>query len=226
MDVRDAIRQRKSIRAFKPDPVPDDILHEILELCQRSPSGTNTQPWHTYVCTGEVMQGLSDEVLKVAAEGGGHSYEDAEYYPAKWKDVHRDRRRGVGWGLYGLLGIQKGDREASTRQAMRNFKFFDAPVGLFITVDTYLMYGSWCDAGMYAQSIMLAAKGYGLDTCPQAAWVPFRDIVMKHLDIPDDQVLVTGMSLGYADPDAIENTLVSDREDVANVVHYRGFAKG
>ena len=223
MNVLDAIRERKSIRAFKPDPVPADVLADILALCQRSPSGTNTQPWHTYVCTGAVMQALTDEVLEVAGQGGGYSYDETKYYPAKWKDIHRDRRRGVGWGLYGLLGIQKGDREGSTRQAMRNFKFFDAPVGLFITVDSYLLYGSWCDAGMYAQSIMLAAKGHGLDTCPQAAWIPFRDSVMKHLEIPDDQVLVTGMSLGYADPDAIENTLVSDREDVANVVHYRGF---
>ena len=223
MDVLDAIQNRKSIRAFKPDPVPDQVLRDILAVSQRAPSGTNTQPWHTYVCTGAVQQALTEEVLKVAAEGGGYSYDEVDYYPAKWKDYHNARRRGVGWGLYGLRGIQKGDREASARQAMRNFKFFDAPVGLFVTTESYLTYGSWCDAGMYAQTIMLAAKGHGLDTCPQAAWIPFRDIVMKHLRIPDDQVLVTGMSLGYADPDAIENTLVSEREDVDDVVHYRGF---
>ncbi|MEM9139747.1 MAG: nitroreductase [Pseudomonadota bacterium] len=223
MDVLEAIKSRKSIRAFKPDPVPGDVLAELLELSQRAPSGTNTQPWHTYVCTGAVQQRLSDAVLKMAGEGQGISYGEADYYPDRWKDIHNDRRRGVGWGLYGLLGIEKGDREASARQGARNFLFFDAPVGLFITVDAYLRKGSWADAGMYAQTIMLAAKGFGLETCPQAAWIPFREAVMKELEIPDDQVLVTGMSLGYANWDAIENTLVSEREDVANVVHYRGF---
>ena len=223
MNVLDAIQNRKSIRAFKPDPVPKDVLAELMAIAQRSPSGTNTQPWHAYVCTGAVKQNLSEEVLARAADGKGLSFFEADHYPEKWKDIHNQRRRGVGWGLYGLLGIQKGDREGTARQAARNFTFFDAPVGIFITMDRYLKNGSWTDAGMYAQTIMLAAKGFGLDTCPQAAWIPFRDTVMKHLHIPDDEVLVTGMSLGYADPDAIENTLVSDREDVANVVHYRGF---
>ena len=102
-------------------------------------------------------------------------------------------------------------------------QFFDAPVGLFVTTDTYLGRGSWSDAGMYLQTIMLAAKGFGLDTCPQAAWIPYQTPVFKHLGIPPDQALVSGMSLGYADPNAIENTLISDREALTNVVHYRGF---
>jgi nitroreductase len=122
-----------------------------------------------------------------------------------------------------LLGIVKGDREGVTRQGGWNFKFFDAPVGLFITIDAYLARGNWADAGMYAQTIMLAAKGFGLDTCPQAAWIAYQEPVFHHLGIPDDQVLVTGMSLGYADHDAIENTLVSDREAVKNVAHFHGF---
>lgn len=223
MDVLEAILSRKSIRAFKPDPVPKETIDKILEISQRAPSGTNTQPWHTYVCTGAVRQAISDDVIEMAKSGGGKGYEDYDYYPAKWKDIHRDRRRGVGWGLYGLLGIQKGDREASTRQAMRNFLFFDAPVGIFVTCDSYLTRGSWSDTGMYLQTIMLAAKGFGLDTCPQAAWIPYQEAVLKHLGVPDDQVLVSGMSLGYADPDKIENTLVSEREAVENVVRYCGF---
>ena len=108
-------------------------------------------------------------------------------------------------------------------QGMRNFRFFDAPVGLFITVDSYLLRGSWSDAGMYIQTIMLAARGFGLHTCPQAAWIPYQEPIFRHLQIPDDQVLVSGMSLGYVDPDAIENTLVADREDLANVMHMHGF---
>ena len=223
MHVLEAIESRKSIRAFTDQPVSRETVEQLLEISQRAPSGTNTQPWHVYACTGAVQQAISDDVLAMAARGESSGYEAYDYYPAKWKDIHRDRRRGVGWALYGLLGIEKGDREASARQGARNFKFFDAPVGLFITTDSYLGRGSWADAGMYVQTLMLAARGLGLHTCPQAAWIQFQAPIFKHLNIPEDQSLVTGMSLGYADESAIENTLVSDREDVANVATLMGF---
>lgn len=223
MDVIEAIKSRTSIRAFTDQPVAKETIAELLNISQRAPSGTNTQPWHVHVCTGAVRQAITDEVLALAAEGKGGKYEDYDYYPPVWNDVHRDRRRGVGWGLYGLLGIQKGDREGSARQGARNFQFFDAPVGMFITTDSYLGRGSWADTGMYIQTLMLAAKGLGLDTCPQAAWIQFQKPIFRHLGIPDDQVLVSGMCLGYADPDAIENTLISEREDIANVATYSGF---
>lgn len=223
MHVLDAIQERKSIRAFKPDPVPRDTLEKILEISQRAPSGTNTQPWHVYLCAGSVKAAITEDVLELAKNGQGKSYADFNYYPETWNDTHRDRRRGVGWSLYGLLGIVKGDREGASRQSQRNFKFFDAPVGLFVTTDSYLALGNWADVGMYIQTIMLAAKGFGLDTCPQAAWIPFQEPIFRHMGIPDDQVLVSGMSLGYAEPDAIENTLVSAREEIANVAHYHGF---
>ncbi|MGI9422450.1 MAG: nitroreductase [Hyphomicrobiaceae bacterium] len=223
MNVLDAINSRKSIRAFKPDPVPKETIDKILEISQRAPSGTNTQPWHVYVCTGAVKQAITDDVLEMVKSGGGRDYPDYDYYPEKWKDHHNARRRGIGWQLYGLLGIVKGDREGSARQQMRNFRFFDAPVGLFITIEKYLARGNWADTGMYIQTIMLAAKGFGLDTCPQAAWIPFQEPVLKHLGVPDDQVLVSGMSLGFADLSKIENTLVSERETITDVVTYRGF---
>ncbi|MBG05728.1 MAG: nitroreductase [Pseudomonadota bacterium] len=223
MDVFEAIESRKSIRAFTDQPVEKELLDKLLQISQRSPSGTNTQPWYVYLCTGDVKQAITDDVLKMAAEGKSKKYEDYDYYPPVWRDVHQARRRAVGWGLYGLLGIEKGDREGSARQGARNFKFFDAPVGLFVTVDSYVTRGSWADAGMYIQTIMLAARGLGLHTCPQAAWIPLQEPVFKHLGIPDDQELVTGMSLGYADKDAIENTLVSEREDVSNVARFVGF---
>ncbi len=226
MDVLEAIQSRKSIRAFTDQPVSKAQVEELLRISQRAPSGTNTQPWHVYVCTGAVRQAITDDVLELARSGKGGKYEDYDYYPESWKDVHRDRRRAVGWALYGLVGVAKGDREGSARQAARNFLFFDAPVGLFITVDSYLGRGSWSDAGMYAQTIMLAARGMGLDTCPQAAWIPYQEPVFRHLGIPDDQALVTGMSLGYADQSKIENTLVSEREDLAKVAHFVGFGDG
>jgi nitroreductase len=223
MNVLDAITSRKSIRAFRPDPVPRETIEKILQAAQRAPSGTNTQPWHVHVCSGAVKQAITDDVLALARSGGGAKYEDYGYYPPEWKPVHRDRRRGVGWSLYGLLGIAKGDRVASARQSARNFLFFDAPVGLFVTVDSYLGRGNWADAGMYLQTIMLAAKEFGLDTCPQAAWIPYQKPVFKHLRIPEDQVLVSGMALGFADHSRIENTLVSEREALTNVARFHGF---
>ena len=135
MNVLDAITNRRSIRAFRPDPVPKETLEQILQIAQRAPSGTNTQPWHVYVCAGAVKQAITDDVLALVRSGGGKKYEDHGYYPADWKPEHRDRRRGVGWSLYSLLGIAKGDRVASARQGARNFQFFDAPVGLFVTTD-------------------------------------------------------------------------------------------
>ncbi|MDG2114179.1 MAG: nitroreductase [Actinomycetota bacterium] len=223
MDVLDAIRHRTSIRAFKPDPVPRETIEELLEIAQRSPSGTNTQPWHVYVCSGSVKEAITADVLAMAQAGTGGAYEDFDYYPAKWNDIHTQRRRGVGWSLYNLVGVEKGDREGSARQAMRNFLFFDAPVGIFVTTDSYLTRGSWAATGMYLQTIMLAAKGMGLDTCPQAAWIPYQEPVLRHLGVPEDQALVSGMSLGWADHDKIENTLVSEREDVQNVADFLGF---
>ena len=223
MDVLEAIATRKSIRAFTDQSVSLDVVKDIIEISQRAPSGTNTQPWHVHICTGEIRQAITDNVLALAANGESKPYEHYGYYPDSWLDIHRDRRRGVGWGLYGLLGIKKGDREAAARQGARNFEFFDAPIGLFITTDAYLALGSWADTGMYIQTIMLAARGFGLHTCPQAAWIQYQEPIFKHLNIPDSQVLVSGMSLGYADPDAIENTLVSDREVIDNVATFHGF---
>lgn len=223
MNVLDAIQSRKSIRAFTSDPVPKETLEKILEISQRAPSGTNTQPWYTYVCAGETRDAIQRDVLELASQGKAASYEKYDYYPSKWKDIHRDRRRGVGWGLYGLLGIQKGDREASARQGRRNFQFFDAPVGMFFTTDAYLGRGSWADVGLYMQTVMLAAREFGLHTCPQAAWIQFQEPIFRHLGIPDDQVLISGLSIGYADEQAIENTLVSEREELANVVKFVGF---
>ncbi len=223
MNVEDAIKSRKSIRAFQNKTVSRKTIEEILELSQRAPSGTNTQPWYVYICTGPVCDAISSDVLQMVKEGKGESYEHYDYYPEKWNEIHRDRRRGIGWALYGLLGIKKGDREASAKQGARNFTFFDAPVGLFFTTDSYLGKGSWADVGLYMQTVMLAARAFGLHTCPQAAWIPYQEPVMRHLNIPDSQSLVSGMSLGYADDSAIENTLVSEREQLSNVVKFVGF---
>jgi nitroreductase len=223
MKIEEAIRSRKSVRAFTDQPVEQETIQRILELSQRSPSGTNTQPWHAYVCTGSVKDAIVADVCDLFDQGKASKYEDFDYYPPVWEPVHRDRRRELGWDLYGLLGIEKGDRARTAEQSKRNFKFFDAPVGIFFTTDAYLGRGSWFDAGLYMQTVMLAARAEGLHTCPQAAWISFQEPIFKHLNIPKDQVLLSGLALGYEDTSAIENTLVSKREDISKVVHYSGF---
>jgi nitroreductase len=140
--------------------------------------------------------------------------EPYDYYPREWIAPYLNRRRKVGWSLYGLLGIEKNDKEGMHAQHGRNYSFFGAPVGLFFTVDRVMQEGSLLDTGMFLQSVMVAARGHGLDTCPQAAFLKFHQVIASVLHIPDNQMLVCGMSLGYADETSIENTLVTEREPV------------
>ncbi len=223
MNVTEAIESRKSVRAFRPAPVPKAVIEEILEVSMRAPSGTNTQPWHIYVCTGAQKQAVTDAVLDQIRAGNAAKYHDVGYYPERWSDLHNSRRRNVGWGLYSLLGIEREDKERRKSQALRNFSFFDAPVGIFVTIDDYLAKGNWTDVGLYLQTLMLAARDHDLHTCPQAAWVPYQDAVLKTIGAPEGQSLVAGIALGYEDTDKIENSLVSEREKLENVVRYLGF---
>ena len=223
MKIEDAIRSRSSIRAFTDTPVPRETVTRILETAQRAPSGTNTQPWHVYVAAGAVRDAITAEAHDIFLRGETDSYAEHDYYPDRWTDTHRDRRREVGWGLYGLLGIEKGDRAASMQQAARNYLLFDAPVGIFVTTENYLGKGSWFDVGLYVQTIMLAARAEGLHTCPQASWIVTPGPVLRHLNIPHDQALVVGVALGHADETAVENSLVSTRESVDNIAHFYGF---
>ena len=212
--VDTAITTRRSLRAFLPTPVPREVIEDILAVAARAPSGTNTQPWKVYVLTGAAKTELSRKIMAAhddPAERATHTEEYA-YYPTEWKSPFIDRRRKVGWDLYGLLGIGKTDKERMHAQHGRNYDFFDAPVGLMFTIDRIMRQGSWLDYGMFLQSIMVAARGRGLDTCPQAAFMQFHRIITAHIGAPENEQVVCGMSLGYADPNAIENMLVTERE--------------
>jgi nitroreductase len=217
-----AITSRRSIRAFLPTPVPRATIEEILAVAARAPSGTNTQPWHVYVLAGAAKERLSRRLAAAyddPIERASHSEEYA-YYPTEWKSPFIERRRKVGWDLYGLLGIAKTDKARMHAQHRRNYEFFGAPVGLMFTIDRLMRQGSWLDFGMFLQSVMIAARGLGLDTCPQAAFTPFHRLIMDELGAPAEEQLVCGMSLGHADPEAIENTLVTEREPVASFVRF------
>ncbi len=220
--VDEAITSRRSIRAFLPTPVPRETIEDILRVAARAPSGTNTQPWNVYVLTGEAREGLSRKILAAwdDPEQARQHTEEYAYYPLEWRSPFVDRRRKVGWDLYSLLGIGKTDKARMHAQHGRNYRFFDAPVGLVFTIDRIMQQGSWLDYGMFLQNLMVAARARGLDTCPQAAFTAFHRIIRDHLNLPEHEMVVCGMSLGHADPEAIENTLVTEREPVSGFAHF------
>lgn len=217
--VEDAINSRRSIRAFLSDPVDDKTIREVLALASRAPSGTNTQPWKVHVVRGAVRDQLCDEIIAAFMAGDQYSEEYA-YAPDPWGEPYLARRRATGWGLYGTLGIVKGDKDKMVAQHARNFGFFDAPVGMFITIDRELELGSWLDLGLFMQILMLAARGRGLDTCPQQAFAGFHKIIQNRLSIPADEMVVCGLALGFADMSAPENHFSPDREPVDTFTHF------
>ncbi|HYF59443.1 MAG TPA: nitroreductase [Burkholderiaceae bacterium] len=224
-DADEAIRTRQSIRAFLPKPVPRETVEEILDVAARAPSGTNIQPWKVHVIAGAPRAELTRRILAAfddPEEAKRHTREYA-YYPEKWTSPYVDRRRKIGWDMYGLLGIGKGDFEKTHRQHGRNYAFFDAPVGLMFTIDRILEQGSWLDYGMFVQNVMIAARARGLDTCPQAAFLEFHRIVAEVVGIPDGEMLVCGMSLGWADTSARVNTLQTEREPARGFARFAGF---
>ncbi len=217
-----AITSRRSIRAFLDRPVAQEDIEKILEVAARAPSGTNTQPWKVYVLTGQARTALSDAILAVHLdpELSRQHTEEYAYYPREWVSPFIDRRRKVGWDLYSLLGLTRDNKAGMAAQHARNFRFFDAPVGLIFTIDRVMEQGSWLDYGMFLQNIMVAARGRGLDTCPQAAFTQYHRIIAEQLHLPANETVVCGMALGWADPEKIENSLVTEREPLASFVHF------
>ena len=217
MTVEEAIVGRQSIRAYLPTAVPHDVLKRVLQIAGRAPSGSNIQPWHVYVLEGAAKDALCDELVARHASGdeGKREY---NYYPVKWRDPYLARRRETGWGLYGLLGIGREDKTAMSAQARQNFTFFGAPAGLIFTIDRDMELGSWLDTGMFIQSVMIAARGDGLETCPQAAFCQYHDIIQARLKIPAEQQVICGMAIGYGDADAKINRFRTTRIAIGNFV--------
>lgn len=216
------MRQRRSIRAFLPTPVDPQEIHRILNLARHAPSGTNIQPWNVYVATGKTQQAL---VLKLRAAfddpAASEKYqEEYPYYPEDWVSPYVERRRKVGWDLYTLLGIAKTDKARMFAQHRRNVECFGAPASLFFTIDRRLAQGSWLDYGMFIQNVALSVTAHGLASCVQAAFNPYHLVIREVLGWPDSEMLVCGMSLGHADPDAVENSLVVEREPVESFARF------
>jgi len=221
-----AITSRRSARAFTQQPVPRELLEHLLQVASRAPSGTNTQPWKVYVLQGTSRDALvakvcaAHDAMRTDPTLAGQYVDSYDYYPEKWVSPFIDRRRENGWSLYGLLGIGKADKDKMHLQHQRNYRFFDAPVGLMFTVDRVMGRGSLVDYGMFLQSLMIAARAHGLYTCPQAAWNTFASIVMPHIGAGDNEMLVCGMSLGYADEAALVNTFHTPRVAVSDFTRW------
>ncbi|WP_274424067.1 nitroreductase [Chelativorans sp. YIM 93263] len=218
--VDEAITSRRSVRAFLPDAVDEKSIEDILRVASRAPSGTNMQPWKAYVTTGKAKERLSEAILSSGIRPEKVVWDEYKYYPDKFFEPYLSRRRAVGYALYRLLGIGRREVERMRAQHDRNFVFFDAPVGMIFTIDRRLNKGSWVDHGMFLQSIMIAARARGLHTCPQAAFAPYHRFIRPILGIPDEEVVVCGMALGYEDSSKPENRLRSERADLDEFVTF------
>jgi nitroreductase len=221
-----AITTRMSVRAFTNQAVPRATIEHILQVASRAPSGTNCQPWKVYVLQGASRDKLVDMVcqahdaMRADPAVAAQYTEEYDYYPQQWVSPYIDRRRENGWGLYGLLGIGKGDKDKMHAQHQRNYRFFDAPVGLMFTVDRVMGRGSLVDYGAFLQNIMVAARGQGLHTCPQAAWNGFHKLIMPHIGAGENEMLVCGMALGFADETASVNGFHTPRVPVSEFTHW------
>lgn len=220
--VDQVIYERHSVRAFLPKSVDREDVEAMLSVAARAPSGTNTQPWQVYVLTGAAKDALSDDIVATFNDPDAlaQHHEEYDYYPSTWVDPYLARRRKVGFDLYGLLGLGRDNQAGMKAQHARNYRFFDAPVGLIFTMDRVMGQGSLLDYGMFMQNVMLAARARGLDTCPQAAFNQFHRIISQRLNLPASQKVVCGMALGYADMDKIENRLETERVPVSEFAHF------
>ena len=227
--VDQAIVSRRSVRAFLRVPLSRQTVEEILAVASRAPSGTNIQEWKVYVLMGAAKERLSAKVLaehdeeferKKRNEPPLHT-EEYYYYPRQWFEPYLGRRRKLGWDLYGLLGIGKTDYDKMHKQHGRNYAFFGAPVGMIFTIDRRLETGSWLDYGMFMQNIMVAARARGLDTCPQQAFATYHKVIRAELELPDNEQVLCGMSLGYEDREEIANRLTTERATVAEFAVFR-----
>jgi nitroreductase len=218
-----AITSRRSIRAFLPTPIPRATMEEILNVAARAPSGTNMQPWRVHVLAGPAREAFCDIVESAFLNGERAERQEYTYYPDPLMEPYLARRRQVGWALYGLLGIQRGETEKMRQAHARNFRFFDAPVGLICTIDRRLKLGSWLDYGFFLANIATAARGRGLDTIPQAAFANIGPVVPRALNLPPEEIVVCGMAIGHADPDAVVNQLHTPRVPASEFSTFAGF---
>ncbi len=207
MDVTDAVKARKSIRSFLPDPVDNDTIARLLTTASRAPSGGNVQPWRIYVINGESMARFREFMVDRPIEPPAY-----DIYPKGLTEPYRSSRYKVGEDMYGLIGIPREDKGARLMQMAKNYDFFGAPAGFFCFIEEQMGPPQWSDLGMFLQTFMLLAQEAGIDTCPQEAWAVYQGAVTEFVGAPENQRLFCGMAIGHADWDHPINALQTERE--------------
>ena len=223
MKVEDAVRQRKSVRAFKSDPVSLDEIRAILNIARHAPSGGNLQPWKMIVLAGEALQAVSFLGQKTMAANPLGEAASHPIYPEKVAEPYRSRRYKVGEDMYAILGITREDKFGRLGQMAGNFKFFGAPCAIFFVIDKSMGHGQWAHLGMLMQTICLVAEERGISTCMQEAWGMVRETLAQHFDLPDTEMIYCGMALGYEDTEAAVNSLRTDRAALDEIAVFNGF---
>jgi nitroreductase len=211
MNVSEALATRKSIRAFRSDPVSRQTIEAILTMASRAPSGGNLQPWKVHVLLGEARNELvrrTKERMKSHPMGEKPEY---HIYPPELTEPYKARRFRIGEAMYATLNIAREDKAARLGVFVKNWDFFGAPAGLIISIDRQMQQGQWSDLGMFLQSILLLAREHGLHTCAQEAWAVFHPVIREYLSIPENEMIFCGIAIGHADESALINTLESER---------------
>jgi nitroreductase len=219
MNILETIQKRRSVRAFLPDPISPHIITQILTTAQFAPSGCNTQPWQVAILGTEHRQKLVEKILAARAKGITEQ-PDYDYYPKQWIEPYKSRRFACGMALYGALKIAHHDKEARQKIWDLNYYFFNAPVGLIFYIDRHLQTGSYIDIGMFIQNVMLAARHFNLETCAQASFADYPEQVRDVLSLDENQIIICGMAMGYANWDAAINLCHTDRIDVEQFTHW------
>jgi nitroreductase len=222
MNVTEALRARTSIRAFKPDPVPETLVRELLTLASYAPSGGNLQPWKVIAVAGAERDAVCALAKQALMAGAAEESEYPPYPPHLW-EPYRTRRFKNGEEMYALVGIPREERARRLMHFARNYDFFDAPVGLFFVIDRRMGHAQWSHLGMFMQSLALAATERGLGTCMQEAWARVRETLARHFALPAEEMIVCGMALGYADMSHPVNALRPERAPVEEFAQCKGF---
>ena len=218
--VDEVLRSRRSVRAYKADPVPKQVVLEVLQAAATAPSNSNTQPWRVYVVTGEPMVQLGEALATAFRDG---NYPPSPHFPESLPAAMCAHQADFATRYYASLGINRHDAAARAQQTQRNFSFFGAPVGIIFSIDGRLTRHSWLDLGLYVQNVMIAAKARGLDTCPQVSFARFHALIAARLEMPPEEVTACGMAMGFGDFDASVNQVCMPRQQVDDFARLRGF---
>ncbi len=222
MDVIEAIKTRKSIRGYKPNLVPKEVLAEILEAAIRAPSGMNNQPWEFTVIAGDVIKQIGQANLEKLSARETPKMEAPRTESGQFAGIHRERQVALAVQLFQLMDIAREDREKRTEWMMRGFRFFDAPAAIFISMDESVHPGGQFDIGAVSQTIALVALNHGLGTCIMGQGVSYPDVIRKFTGIPESKVIVICLTIGYPDWDFPANKVQSEREPVEKVTTWCG----